>query len=73
MFINNGVSNNPNQYEMCMRAENVVLPNTGYFGISGATGGLAGKFLTVSCLSIPFFLFLQMSMMVVTISLCMNV
>lgn len=26
---------------MCLRAENVVLPKNGYFGISAATGGLA--------------------------------
>ena len=29
------------EYEVCMRAENVVLPQNGYFGISAATGGLA--------------------------------
>jgi len=27
--------------EMCIRAENVVLPKNGYFGVSAATGGLA--------------------------------
>jgi len=40
-------------YELCMRAENVNLPKEGYFGISAATGGLADdhdvvKFLTHS-------------------------
>ncbi|XP_077993301.1 protein ERGIC-53-like [Glandiceps talaboti] len=28
-------------YEMCMRADNVMLPKNGYLGISAATGGLA--------------------------------
>ncbi len=31
------------QYELCMRQENVYLPKNGYFGISAATGGLAGE------------------------------
>ena len=26
---------------MCIRAENVVLPKNGFFGVSAATGGLA--------------------------------
>ncbi|XP_023226933.1 protein ERGIC-53-like [Centruroides sculpturatus] len=36
-----GNSNNDDDYEMCMRVENVFLPQFGYFGISAATGGLA--------------------------------
>lgn len=36
-----GMTNNEQDYEMCLRAENVVLPKNGYFGISAATGGLA--------------------------------
>jgi mannose-binding lectin 1 len=40
-------------YELCSRAENVVLPKEGYFGVSAATGGLSDdhdvlKFLTHS-------------------------
>ena len=31
------------EYELCMRAENVHLPKEGFFGISAATGGLAGE------------------------------
>jgi len=30
-------------YELCLRAENVQLPSKGFFGLSAATGGLAGK------------------------------
>ncbi|KHJ86505.1 Legume-like lectin family protein [Oesophagostomum dentatum] len=29
------------RYELCMRAENILLPRNGYFGMSAATGGLA--------------------------------
>ena len=51
------MTNNDQDYEMCFRAENVVLPKTGFFGISAATGGLADdhdvfQFLT-SSLHIP--------------------
>jgi mannose-binding lectin 1 len=41
VMFHNGMSNNDKEYEVCMRAENVVLPQNGYFGISAATGGLA--------------------------------
>ena len=41
VMFHNGMSNNEKEYEMCMRVENVVLPKSGYFGISAATGGLA--------------------------------
>lgn len=37
------MSNNPDDFELCMRAENVELPTNGYFGVSAATGGLAGN------------------------------
>jgi len=30
------------RYELCIRAENVFLPKAGFFGVSAATGGLAG-------------------------------
>lgn len=48
-----GSSNNDDEYELCLRAENVFLPQFGHFGISAATGGLADdhdalKFLTYS-------------------------
>ena len=35
------MTNNIDDYELCLRAENVFLPAEGYFGISAATGGLA--------------------------------
>ena len=31
------------EYELCTRVEDVNLPKTGVFGISAATGGLAGQ------------------------------
>ncbi len=37
------MSTKDEDYELCMRAENVPMPKQGYFGISAATGGLAGK------------------------------
>lgn len=53
VLFHGGMNNNPNEYEMCLRAENVVLPKYGYFGVSAATGGLADDhdvyhFLTTS-------------------------
>lgn len=41
ILFHSGMTNNEQEYEMCMRAENVFLPKNGYFGISAATGGLA--------------------------------
>jgi len=38
--ISNGLSKDDN-YEICLRSENIFLPSTGYFGMSAATGGLA--------------------------------
>lgn len=53
VMFHSGNSNNDDEYELCLRAENVVLPQFGYFGISAATGGLADdhdalKFLAYS-------------------------
>ena len=42
------------QYELCMRAENVYLPSQGYFGVTAATGGLAGM---RSIVFVPLILF----------------
>ena len=39
--IHNAISKNEKHCEKCIRAENVVLPKNGYFGVSAATGGLA--------------------------------
>ncbi|XP_076241591.1 lectin, mannose binding protein ergic53 [Calliopsis andreniformis] len=41
VLFHNGMTNNEQDYEMCFRVENVVLPQRGYFGVSAATGGLA--------------------------------
>ncbi|XP_048001965.1 protein ERGIC-53 [Leguminivora glycinivorella] len=41
VHFHNGMTNNEADYELCFRAENVVLPRGGYFGLSAATGGLA--------------------------------
>lgn len=53
VLFHNGMTNNDQDYEMCLRAENVHLPKQGYFGLSAATGGLADDhdvfhFLTTS-------------------------
>lgn len=45
------MTNNEYAYELCMRAENVVLPKKGYFGVSAATGGLAGGSLFFSLIN----------------------
>ncbi|XP_076230103.1 lectin, mannose binding protein ergic53 isoform X1 [Nomia melanderi] len=41
VLFHNGMTNNEQDYEVCFRVENVVLPKGGYFGVSAATGGLA--------------------------------
>jgi mannose-binding lectin 1 len=53
IFVHNGLTNNHDDYELCVRAENIELPRNGYFGISAATGALADDhdvfaFLTTS-------------------------
>ena len=45
MYFHNGWTNSEFDYELCMRQENVILPKNGYFGVTAATGGLAGKLL----------------------------
>jgi len=40
LSISNGLSKEDN-YEICVRAENIFLPQRGHFGMSAATGGLA--------------------------------
>nr|XP_049699601.1 protein ERGIC-53 [Helicoverpa armigera] len=41
VYFHNGMTNNEADYELCFRAENVVLPRGGFLGLSAATGGLA--------------------------------
>lgn len=42
VLFHNGMTNNDQDFEHCIRYENVFLPESGYFGLSAATGGLAG-------------------------------
>lgn len=37
-----GMSTKPEDFELCTRVENVHLSKEGFFGVSAATGGLAG-------------------------------
>ncbi|XP_014474951.1 PREDICTED: protein ERGIC-53 isoform X2 [Dinoponera quadriceps] len=53
LMFHNGMTKNEQDYDICFRVDNVVLPKNGYFGISAATGGLADDhdvlhFLTTS-------------------------
>ncbi|VVD01410.1 unnamed protein product [Leptidea sinapis] len=41
VYFHNGLTTNEADYELCFRAENVVLPRGGFLGLSAATGGLA--------------------------------
>ena len=46
VWFHQGMAEKP-EYELCTRVENVHLPKTGLFGVSAATGGLAGLFSIV--------------------------
>merc|ERR1712002_141017 len=53
IWLNNGMSNDKTDYELCLRIGHVELPPSGHFGVSGATGGVAddhdvNSFLTYS-------------------------
>ncbi|XP_012540603.1 protein ERGIC-53 [Monomorium pharaonis] len=53
LLFHNGMTNNEQDYDICFRVDDVMLPKHGYFGISAATGGLADDhdilhFLTTS-------------------------
>ncbi|XP_044513726.1 protein ERGIC-53 [Gracilinanus agilis] len=41
VMINNGFTPDKDDYELCAKVENMVIPAQGHFGISAATGGLA--------------------------------
>lgn len=43
VLINNGFTPDKEDYEFCAKVEDMSLPSQGYFGISAATGGLAGS------------------------------
>ena len=53
VFFHNGMSDKSEDYELCMRAESVHLPKEGFFGVTAATGGLAGMIL-ISILNFNF-------------------
>ena len=44
VLFHSGMTNSEQDFEMCLRVENVILPKFGHFGLSAATGGLAGTF-----------------------------
>lgn len=41
-MINNGFTPDKEDYELCTKVDNMIIPTEGFFGISAATGGLAG-------------------------------
>lgn len=44
-MINNGFTPDREDYEFCTKVDHMIIPNDGFFGISAATGGLAGTVL----------------------------
>lgn len=46
-MINNGFTPNKDDYEFCTKVDNMIIPTEGFFGISAATGGLAGSLLVL--------------------------
>lgn len=62
-MINNGFTPNKDDYEFCTKLVNMIIPTEGFFGISAATGGLAGSLLGffvtfpyILCLTVPIFI-----------------
>ena len=45
-----GMSTKAEDFELCARLENIPLAKDGYFGLSAATGGLAGENINISFL-----------------------
>lgn len=45
VMINNGFTPDKEDYEFCTKVDNMIIPTDGFFGISAATGGLAGIIL----------------------------
>ena len=48
-MINNGFTPDKEDYEFCARVDNMIIPSEGFFGISAATGGLAGTAIFSVC------------------------
>lgn len=42
VMINNGFTPDKEDYEFCTKVDNMVIPPEAFFGLSAATGGLAG-------------------------------
>jgi mannose-binding lectin 1 len=51
-MINNGFTPDKDDYEFCTKMDNIVIPKEGFFGISAATGGLAGSHHVLACCSV---------------------
>lgn len=43
LWVHMDMSTRPEDFELCTRLENITLNKNGFFGVSAATGGLAGK------------------------------
>ncbi|CAF1060230.1 unnamed protein product [Rotaria sordida] len=41
IYINNGISQDDNAFELCTHIDRIQLPKVGYLGVTAATGGLA--------------------------------
>lgn len=49
VMINNGFTPNKDDYEFCTKVVDMIIPTEGFFGISAATGGLAGSLTVLNC------------------------
>ena len=43
VWVHMGMTPKPEDFELCTRLENISLAKNGFFGVSAATGGLAGQ------------------------------
>ena len=41
IYINNGISQDDNAFELCTQVDRIQLPTSGYLGVTAATGALA--------------------------------
>lgn len=54
-MINNGFTPNKDDFEFCTKVDNMIIPTEGFFGISAATGGLAGTAFLIPTNCIRFY------------------
>lgn len=68
VMINNGFTPDREDYEFCTKVDNMVIPTEGFFGISAATGGLAGNLssLRLRKKSVSFMLFFRQLLNILT-------